>query len=405
MNILMIAPQPFYSDRGTPMNERLLVKVLGEAGHSVDLLVFPAGQDIELTNVRIIRLPNILRIKYLPIGPSLIKVIFNVLMVFAVLWHCIRNNYDAIHGIEEGGIMAVAFGRIFGKPSIMDLDSWLSDQLYYSGFMRNSFLLKQISNIEEWAVRNSSLSLTVCSALTERVRHISSTANVVQIEDVPLPEINEFHQETVERLIGRFDLRDYCRIIYTGNLEKYQGIDMLIDAWEIFMKNHDGIIPSRLVIVGGPVEKVEHYKKIAKGKNLGDSICWVGPWPLGEIGAWMALSDVLVSPRSEGENSPLKIFSYMAAHRPIVATRKVTHTQVLDDETAFLAEPRPDTFALALERAVRERNEAAKKSDLAKKRVDEKYSYSVFARKLLDAYDSIIGFHEKRPSTSVKKHL
>jgi glycosyltransferase involved in cell wall biosynthesis len=405
MNILMIAPQPFYSDRGTPMNERLLVKVLGEAGHSVDLLVFPAGQDIELTNVRIIRLPNILRIKYLPIGPSLIKVIFNVLMVFAVLWHCIRNNYDAIHGIEEGGIMAVAFGRIFGKPSIMDLDSWLSDQLYYSGFMRNSFLLKQISNIEEWAVRNSSLSLTVCSALTERVRHISSTANVVQIEDIPFPEINEFHQETVERLIGRFNLRDYCRITYTGNLEKYQGIDMLIDAWEIFMKNDDGIIPSRLVIVGGPVEKVEHYKKIAKGKNLGDSICWVGPWPLGEIGAWMALSDVLVSPRSEGENSPLKIFSYMAAHRPIVATRKVTHTQVLDDETAFLAEPRPDTFALALERAVRERNEAAKKSDLAKKRVDEKYSYSVFARKLLDAYDSITGFHEKRPSTSLKKHL
>jgi glycosyltransferase involved in cell wall biosynthesis len=405
MNILMIAPQPFYSDRGTPMNERLLVKVLGEAGHSVDLLVFPAGQDIELTNVRIIRLPNILRIKYLPIGPSLIKVIFNVLMVFAVLWHCIRNNYDAIHGIEEGGIMAVAFGRIFGKPSIMDLDSWLSDQLYYSGFMRNSFLLKQISNIEEWAVRNSSLSLTVCSALTERVRHISSTANVVQIEDIPFPEINEFHQETVERLIGRFNLRDYCRITYTGNLEKYQGIDMLIDAWEIFMKNDDGIIPSRLVIVGGPVEKVEHYKKIAKRKNLGDSICWVGPWPLGEIGAWMALSDVLVSPRSEGENSPLKIFSYMAAHRPIVATRKVTHTQVLDDETAFLAEPQPDTFALALERAVRERNEAAKKSDLAKKRVDEKYSYSVFARKLLDAYDSITGFHEKRPSTSLKKHL
>jgi glycosyltransferase involved in cell wall biosynthesis len=399
MNILMIAPQPFYSDRGTPMNERLLVKVLGEAGHSVDLLVFPAGQDIELTNVRIIRLPNILRIKYLPIGPSLIKVIFNVLMVFAVLWHCIRNNYDAIHGIEEGGIMAVAFGRIFGKPSIMDLDSWLSDQLYYSGFMRNSFLLKQISNIEEWAVRNSSLSLTVCSALTERVRHISSTANVVQIEDIPFPEINEFHQETVERLIGRFNLRDYCRITYTGNLEKYQGIDMLIDAWEIFMKNDDGIIPSRLVIVGGPVEKVEHYKKIAKRKNLGDSICWVGPWPLGEIGAWMALSDVLVSPRSEGENS------HMAAHRPIVATRKVTHTQVLDDETAFLAEPQPDTFALALERAVRERNEAAKKSDLAKKRVDEKYSYSVFARKLLDAYDSITGFHEKRPSTSLKKHL
>ena len=36
MKILMIAPQPFYSERGTPMNVRLLCKVLGEAGHKVD---------------------------------------------------------------------------------------------------------------------------------------------------------------------------------------------------------------------------------------------------------------------------------------------------------------------------------------------------------------------------------
>jgi hypothetical protein len=73
MKILMLAPQPFYSDRGTPMNIRLLVQVLGEAGYHVDLLVFPTGRDVELRNVKIIRLPNILRVHQIPAGPSLTK--------------------------------------------------------------------------------------------------------------------------------------------------------------------------------------------------------------------------------------------------------------------------------------------------------------------------------------------
>jgi len=66
----MIAPQPFYSDRGTPMNVKLIASALGEAGHFVDLLVFPTGRTVELTNVRIVRIPNFLGVKKIPVGPS-----------------------------------------------------------------------------------------------------------------------------------------------------------------------------------------------------------------------------------------------------------------------------------------------------------------------------------------------
>ena len=47
-------------------------------------------------------------------------------------------------------------------------------------------------------------------------------------------------------------------------------------------------------------------------------------------------ADVLVSSRSRGTNTPLKIYQYLRAGRPIVATRLLTHTQVLSDETAIL---------------------------------------------------------------------
>ena len=389
MRILLIAPQPFYSDRGTPMNVRLLSKVLGEAGHNVDLLVFPTGWDIDLQNVKIIRLPNILRVNKIPIGPSIIKLMMDVLMVIAVFWYCLVEEYDVIHGIEEGGIMAVAFSKLFRKASVLDIDSWIPDQLKSSGYIDNQFILNSVTNIEKWAINKCSIVLTVCTALTEKVRDISPDANIVQLEDIPIPELNKYEKEDIELLIDTYGLRNYYRITYTGNLEKYQGIDLLLDVWSRLISNEKRSGDCKLIIDGGDNMQLKYYKKITKEKGLSDTICWVGQRPASEMGAWMSLSDVLVSPRVYGDNTPLKIYSYMAASRPIVATRRTTHTQVLDDSIAFLSEPQPEDFAEAIMKALNNREEALKKSDLAKKTVESKFSYATFSKKLLDAYSSI----------------
>ncbi len=389
MKILMIAPQPFYSERGTPINVKLLAGILGAAGHSVDLLVFPTGLDIKLENVNIKRLTNVLGIRHIPVGPSKIKIIMDFLMMFAVLKRCICEEYDIIHGVEEGGLMAVVFSRIFRKASVLDLDSWMSEQLKYSGFVRNVFLLKLVSSIEKWAVENSSLVLTVCTSLTEKVKKIAPDANIAQIEDIPLTGSAIHDIQDVEILKNRYALKECKRVVYTGNLEKYQGIDLLLDAWSIFISKENIRGCYQLIIVGGFSKEIEDYKRISVSKNLGDSVLWVGQRPSAEMGSWMALGDVLVSPRSDGDNTPLKIFSYMAASRPIVATRSTTHTQVLDDSTAFLTEPKPENFSEAIIKALNNRAEALNKSDLAKMTVETKYSYAAFSKKLLAAYSSI----------------
>jgi glycosyltransferase involved in cell wall biosynthesis len=144
----------------------------------------------------------------------------------------------------------------------------------------------------------------------------------------------------------------------------------------------------KLVIVGGPSDRVAHYDKIAVTKGLGDYICWAGPRPSDEMGAWMAISDVLVSPRSEADNTPLKLYTYMSSGSPIVATRLRTHTQVLDDSMAFLAEPDPFSLAKAISVALFNPTIARKKATKAKTIVEEKYNYKTFAEKLLFAYNS-----------------
>ena len=68
---------------------------------------------------------------------------------------------------------------------------------------------------------------------------------------------------------------------------------------------------------------------------------FTGERPASEIPDLLAAADVLVSPRSRGTNTPLKIYQYLRSGRVIVATRLLTHTQVLDDGVAILTDATP----------------------------------------------------------------
>ena len=236
MQILMIAPQPFYSERGTPMNVRLLCEVLGEAEYKIDLLVFPTGKDIKIKNVRIIRLPNVLNASSIPVGPSGIKLSFDILLAKAAFLLAITKKYHVIHGIEEGGFLAVMLCKLLDIRAIFDMDSCISEQLKYSGYVKSKFLLNIVEKLEKWTLKNSSAVITVCKALTDKARCMVPNANIHQIEDIPISHYNLPNTGGSEELLKKFRLSDCFRIVYTGNLESYQGIDLLLASWKVFFE-------------------------------------------------------------------------------------------------------------------------------------------------------------------------
>jgi glycosyltransferase involved in cell wall biosynthesis len=71
---------------------------------------------------------------------------------------------------------------------------------------------------------------------------------------------------------------------------------------------------------------------------------------------------VLVSPRCRGENTPFKIYTYLASGRPLVATRIPTHTQLLDDTLAWLVEPTPEGLAFGIREALARKEEARERA-------------------------------------------
>ena len=105
------------------------------------------------------------------------------------------------------------------------------------------------------------------------------------------------------------------------------------------------------------------------------------------MAALMADADILVSPRVHGTNTPMKIYSYMASGKAILATDLPTHTQVLDAETARLAPPRPTEFGQAMTDLIQQPETRAQLGAAARHAVETRYSLTVYRQTLNELYD------------------
>ena len=82
----------------------------------------------------------------------------------------------------------------------------------------------------------------------------------------------------------------------------------------------------------------------------------------------------------------MKIYSYLDSGKPVLATRLPTHTQVLDDEIAWLADPTPDAMGEGLIQLLENGSLRDRLAQAARKRVREEYCFEAYRKKLLQFY-------------------
>src|SRR5690606_30082330 len=103
MRVLVLGPHPYYIDRGTPIDVDILLRALSERGERVDALVYADGEDRHYENVRLHRIPSIRFLHGARPGPSLEKLLSDVLFFFTALRLVLRNDYDVILAGGAGG--------------------------------------------------------------------------------------------------------------------------------------------------------------------------------------------------------------------------------------------------------------------------------------------------------------
>jgi glycosyltransferase involved in cell wall biosynthesis len=382
VRILFLAPQPFFEVRGTPLAVLHMARALVWLGHSVDLLTFPQGEPVAVEGVRH------LRSLWLPVGrvkagPSLAKMALDVPFLLEAALRLAFGRYDVVHAVEEAAHLVAPFARVFRVPLVVDVDSSIPDQLRYSGFATRGPLLWAAEALERHALRHSAITVTVCGSLTDGVRARAPEVLVFQVEDPPLVDPRATPApEAVAELRRELALGPSPVVLYSGNFEPYQGVELLLDAL--------ALVPHvQLLLMGGSPADVARMKAESRARGTGERSVFSGQRPPTALPLFFALANVLASPRAKGENTPFKIFTYLASGKPLVATRIPTHTQLLDDTTAFLVEPTPQGLASGIRAALDEPGEAAARARSGRQLVEREYSVERYREKIARAYGAV----------------
>ena len=381
MRLLLLAPHPFFQERGTPIAVRMLASVLGARGHEIDLLTFHEGEHVELPNCRIIRIRPLSWARRIKPGFSLKKVACDMRMLFKARSLARENRYDAVHAVEEAVFIARSLRRSFGLPYVYDMDSSLAEQMVEK-FPLLRPLWRLLGSFERRAVRGSAGVVAVCRVLEEKARSLAPGTPVLRLEDVPMAgdpaaKVEELRREL--RIAGGV-------VMYVGNLEHYQGIGLLLAAFKALAAARPD---ARLVVIGGSAGDIAAREADADRLGIGGSVHFIGPRPLRQLSAFLAQADVLVSPRTKGTNTPMKVYSYLGSGVPVLATDLPTHTQVLDGEIALLVKPDPGAMAAGLEKLLADGELRARLAAKARERVQREYSPEAYARKLCAFYDGL----------------
>jgi glycosyltransferase involved in cell wall biosynthesis len=391
MNILFLAPHPFYQDRGTPIANRLVLESLCMQHHRITILTFPEGRNVNIPDCRVVRLPQVPGVRNVKPGFSMKKVLYDGLMLLWAIRLVKEEPFDLVHAVEESVFIAAWINYRYGLRYVYDMDSILSEQIIgkFPFFRPFSWILERL---ERYAVQHALGVLPVCRRLMERVLEYSPMTKVHLLEDISLLDF-----DSDEDVFLPLDARSPI-FMYVGNMESYQGIDLMLEGFQIARRR---IGCGSLVLIGGHPVDIDRYQLKSNELGIAEHTVFLGYRPITELGAWLKKADVLVSPRLQGNNTPMKIYSYMDSGKPILATDLSTHTQVLNQDTAMLVRPDPEEMARGMVALMEDPSMGMRLASKAKSIVQGDFTITRYREKLFQFYDGISEVSQKvlmRPS-------
>ena len=301
--VLFISPQPFFQWRGSPIRVGFDVRALARLGCEVDLLTLPVGDDHAIDGVRVIRTPNLFRAKKVPIGPSLVKLAFDVVLLFHALRLARRNSYDVIHCIEDAGVIGVIVARLNGCKLVFEKHSDPSS--YRKGWLRNG-LMRAYAGVERFAMRHADAVIGTGAGLVEQALKAAPGIAAHHIFDIPssLAEADSAEVAVVRAELKRTE--SDVVVTYVGSFAVYQGVDLLFDSIPAVVAQRP---EARFVIIGGTAAEIDERRLWLADRGIEDAVVFPGKVHPDKLPNSLCASDILLSPRLAGVNTPLTIWT------------------------------------------------------------------------------------------------
>lgn len=356
MKILVIAPTPYFSDRGCHIRIYEETRALQKKGHEVRILTYHFGETP--SGIETKRIWNIPFYKDPSPGFSWWRIICDIFLILKAFKEIRDFKPDIIHSHLHDGFLIAYISNLFKCSNIVsDIQGSLSQELTESGHLKNRFSRWLIKRIEKFIYRHSALIFVSSKRIQDEI------CNGFGISDKKILVIKDGVASHLwkERISGAKN-KTCKNIIYTGALTPSEGIDLLIDSLEILSKKGKDF---KCKIIGYP--NVRYYERKVFEKGLSDKIAVTGRISYFKLGEALKEADIAVAPKISATEAHGKLVNYMACGLPVVCFDTPVNREILGDYGYYVKEKSPEAFAEKLSELL------DKEVDV--KEIDERISY------------------------------
>jgi glycosyltransferase involved in cell wall biosynthesis len=288
------------------------------------------------------------------------------------------------------GTAGVAVSRELGIPLILEVNAPLSrEQELHRGLAYGA----TSRELERTVLRSADHVIAVSSVLKRWLvkagvpdERVTVLANAV--------DPRRFEPRRVEResVRSRLGLADQPVVGFLGTLKPWHDVDTLVRT--IALLGHRTGRPHLLVVGDGPER--ERLEELARSQGTEEAITFTGQVPYADVPAYVGAFDVAVLPYGRAPSvyfSPLKLFEYLAAARPVVATDvgDIGHC-VRHGETGLVYAPGdPEALAAEISSLLADRARASSLGRAGREHVTVHHTWESNARLVTELAAAVIG--------------
>ncbi|MHB8056731.1 MAG: glycosyltransferase family 4 protein [Desulfuromonadaceae bacterium] len=385
LRILMIAPTPYFADRGCHVRIYEEARALTKLGHEVCIVTYHLGRN--MPGVRVVRTPNIPWYGKLEAGPSWHKPYLDILL----LWKCLaeipsfRPNLIHAH-LHEGALIGAVIKLFLRIPLLFDYQGSLSGESLNHGFFREtSLLVKIFKGLERFIDRRADLTVTSSARGRQELIQdwgIAEEKVVSLIDGVDTEVFYSQSRSKARRELGIAD--DVKLVVYLGLFNSYQGVDLLLEVIAIIRGKAPQI---RFLLMGFPDKD---YLRKAAEMGIADVITFTGRVSYDRAPYFLSAGDLAVSPKLALTEANGKLFNYMACGLPTVVFDNQINREILGDEGIYVEHGNAVSLADTLVATLADDALMVSLSERVRERAVKVHSWDSRSRQLVEAYRTLL---------------
>jgi glycosyltransferase involved in cell wall biosynthesis len=393
VKILMIAPTPFFSHRGTHIRILEEARALERLGHKIMIVTYHNGDDITDfidTNIDVRRIRRwLFWYKKTEAGPDWQKVLLNIFLIVKS-FNMIRSwKPDVVHshlheGILIGRLMQILF---FGRklPLVSDFHGSLVGEMRSHGYLGVPPIGTIFRSLEKWISSMGDVAVVSGEENVATIENARDDKKATYLWDgVNISDYDEDLDKFAMR--KKYEIaKNKFVIVYTGAFIENKGINHILESIPFVIKKHEDV---QFVLGGYPASWV---KKYIKTRKLEKNVKVISPLNYFTLAQVNSVADIAIDPKDATVNQASgKLLQYMAAGVGIICVNRPTNHKYLSNSSAqFIDAVDASSLSVAIENFYNDRGLLDKCANGARLDV-EKFDWNQIGKKLDDIYKQLV---------------